>query len=90
VNAVFKLSRKSGRFPQSLQLCHIQDLTPTEFHGGFGLIYQGKLNGRLVAVKKVAEGKFSPEKFHKVGNFNSDSDRSSHVVMPHRYFPTKR
>ncbi|KAG2341066.1 kinase-like protein [Suillus weaverae] len=66
VNAVFKLSRKSGRFPQSLQLCHIQDLKHTEFHGGFGLIYQGKLNGRLVAVKKVVDGNRSPEQFHKV------------------------
>ncbi|KAG1739282.1 kinase-like domain-containing protein [Suillus lakei] len=66
VNAVFKLSRKSGRFPQSLQLCRIQDLKHTEFHGGYGLIYQGKLNGRLVAVKKVLEGKRSPEQFHKV------------------------
>ncbi|KAG2127482.1 kinase-like domain-containing protein, partial [Suillus clintonianus] len=65
VNAVFKLSRKSGRFPQSLQLGRIEDLKHTEFHGGFGLIYQGKLNGRLVAVKKV-EGKRSPEQFHKV------------------------
>lgn len=65
VNAVFKLSRKSGRFPQSLQLCRIQELKHTEFHGGFGLIYQGKLNGRLVAVKKVLEGKRSQEQFHK-------------------------
>ncbi|KAG1812195.1 kinase-like domain-containing protein [Suillus subaureus] len=65
VNAVFKLSRKSGRFPQSLQLCGIQDLKHTEFHGGFGLIYQGQLNGRLVAVKKVLEGKRSQEQFHK-------------------------
>ncbi|KAG1890003.1 kinase-like domain-containing protein [Suillus subluteus] len=65
VNAVIKLSRKSGRFPQSLQLCRIQDLKHTEFHGGFGLIYQGKLNGRLVAVKKVLEGKRSKEQFHK-------------------------
>lgn len=65
VNAVFKLSRKSGRFPQNLQLCHIQDLKHTDFHGGFGLIYQGKLNGRLVAVKKVLEGKRSQEQFHK-------------------------
>lgn len=62
VNAVFKLSRKSGRFPQSLQLSHIQDLTHTEFHGRFGWIYQGQLNGHLVAVKKVAEGEqHSPE-----------------------------
>lgn len=65
VNAVIKLSRKSGRFPQSLQLRHIQDLKHTEFHGGYGLIYQGKLNGRLVAVKKVLEGNRSPEQFHK-------------------------
>lgn len=68
VNAVFKLSRKSGRFPQSLQLCHIQDLTHTEFHGAFGLIYQGKLNGRLVAVKVVGEGKYSPERFKVFSN----------------------
>lgn len=66
MNAVFKLSRKSGRFPQSLQLDRIQDLKHTEFHGGFGLIYQGKLNGRLVAVKKVVNCKCSPEQFHKV------------------------
>ncbi|KAG2154481.1 kinase-like domain-containing protein [Suillus bovinus] len=65
VNAVFKLSRKSGRFPQSLQLRCIQDIKHTDFCGGFGLIYQGKLNGRLVAVKKVLEGRRSPEQFHK-------------------------
>lgn len=65
VNAVFKLSRKSGWFPQSLQLRRIQDLKHTKFHGGYGLIYQGKLNGRLVAVKKVLEGNRSPEQFHK-------------------------
>ncbi|KAG2341045.1 kinase-like protein [Suillus weaverae] len=66
LNAVFKLSRKSGRFPQSLQLCRIQDLKHTEFHGAFGLIYQGKLDGRLVAVKKVVDGNRSPEQFRKV------------------------
>lgn len=90
MNAVFKLSRKSGRFPQSLQLSHIQDLTHTEFHGRFGWIYQGQLNGRLVAVKKVAEGeRHSPEQ-SKVSNLNSDGDRSLHVVMSHRYLLTKR
>jgi hypothetical protein len=90
VNAVFKLSRKSGRFPQNLQLCHIQDLKHTDFHGGFGLIYQGKLNGRLVAVKKVLEGKRSQEQFHKVSNFDSDVDRGSHVVILCSRFLTKR
>lgn len=81
MNAVIKLSRKSGRFPQSLQLRCIQDIKPTNFRGGFGLIYQGKLNGRLVAVKKVLEGNHSPEQFDKVSNFNSDIYRRSHVVM---------
>lgn len=68
VNAAFKLSRKSGQFPQSLQLSHIQDLTHTEFHGRFGWIYQGKLNGRLVAVKKVGQGKRSPEQSKAFAN----------------------
>lgn len=65
VNAVIKLSRKSGRFPQSLQLRCIQDIKRTDFRGGFGLIYQGKLNGRLVAVKKVLEGNRSRQEFDK-------------------------
>ncbi|KAG1751323.1 kinase-like domain-containing protein, partial [Suillus paluster] len=65
VNAVIRLSRKSGRFPQNLQLCHVQDLRSTELCGGYGLIYEGKLHGRLVAVKKVREGRRSSHQFHK-------------------------
>jgi len=77
VNAVIKLSRKSGRFPQSLQLRCIQDIKPTNFRGGFGLIYQGKLNGRLVAVKKVLEGNHSPEQFDK--SFSNEAVTWYHV-----------
>ncbi|KAG0707066.1 kinase-like domain-containing protein [Suillus ampliporus] len=65
VNAVIKLSRKSGRFPQSLQLCRIHDLKDTDLRGGYGSIFQGKLNGRLVAVKKVRADRRSPHQFHK-------------------------
>ncbi|KAG2068800.1 hypothetical protein BDR04DRAFT_737492 [Suillus decipiens] len=40
------------------------DLKHAKFHGRYGLIYQGKLNSCLVAMKKVLDGSCSPEQFH--------------------------
>jgi len=66
-----RLSRKSGRFPQSLQLSHIRDLKETDLSGGFGVISRGKLNHRVVAVKKMKVGGRTPEQFLKVSNSSS-------------------
>ena len=71
LHAIIKLARKSGRFPQSLRLNHIQELKATHFEGGFGLIYQGKLNDRVVAVKQVKVGTRTPEQFLKVSTLVS-------------------
>jgi len=61
LNAIMRLSRKSGRFPLRLRLRQIQDLMETNFEGGFGEISQGKLNGRIVAVKKLKVGSRTPQ-----------------------------
>lgn len=68
LNALMRLSRKSGRFPLSLQLRQIQDLTGTNFEGGSGEISQGKLNDRIVAVKKLKVGSRTTQQCLKVSN----------------------
>lgn len=53
LDAIIRLSRKSERFPRSLQLRRIENLEPTGLHGRFGVIFKGELLGRFVAVKEI-------------------------------------
>lgn len=78
-----KLSRKSGRFPRSLQLRQIQDLTKTNFHGGFGVIHQGKLNGRVVAVKEVTAGRRPLQQLLKVSSLSIPFEMWREVTCCH-------
>src|SRR6267154_5387729 len=67
LDAIIRLSRKSGHFPRSLQLRQIDHLEPTHLHGGFGAIFKGELIGRVVAVKEIQATGRTVEQFLKVG-----------------------
>jgi len=66
LDAIIRLSRKSGHFPQSLQLRRIDNLESTRLHGGSGIISKGELLGRLVAVKEIQAVGRTTEQFLKV------------------------
>ncbi|OAX40921.1 kinase-like protein [Rhizopogon vinicolor AM-OR11-026] len=64
LDAIIRLSRKSGRFPRSLQLRRIDNPEPTSFHGGFGVIFKGELLGRVVvAMKEIQAAGRTVEQF---------------------------
>lgn len=65
LDAIIRLSRKSGHFPQSLQLRRIDNLESTRLHGGSGIISKGELLGRLVAVKEIQAVGRTTEQFLK-------------------------
>jgi hypothetical protein len=66
LDAIIRLSRKSGHFPRSLQLQYIDNLEPTSFHGSFGAIFKGELLGRVVAIKEIQTAGRTIEQFLKV------------------------
>ncbi|KAG0707059.1 kinase-like domain-containing protein [Suillus ampliporus] len=65
LDAIIRLSRKSGHFPRSLQLRQIDNLEPTGLHGGSGVIFKGELLGRFVAVKEIQAVGRTVEQFLK-------------------------
>lgn len=65
LDAIIRLSRKSGHFPQSLRLRRIDNLRPTSLHGGTALISKGELLGRFVAVKEIQAVGRTTEQFLK-------------------------
>lgn len=65
LDTIIRLSRKSGRFPQSLQLRRIDNLVQTSLHGGSGIISKGELLGRVVAVKEIQAVGRTTEQFLK-------------------------
>ncbi|KAG2109972.1 kinase-like domain-containing protein [Suillus discolor] len=65
LDTIIRLSRRSGHFPQSLQLRRIENLEPTSLRGGSGVISKGELLGRLVAVKEIQAVGRTTEQFLK-------------------------
>jgi hypothetical protein len=69
VKALLELSRKSGLYPQCLALRGVEmDQLPVA-HGGFGDVYKGRWQEKLIAVKVM-----------KVYQ-NSDTDKLLKVVL---------
>ncbi|KAG1739294.1 kinase-like domain-containing protein [Suillus lakei] len=65
LDAIIRLSRKSGHFPRSLLLRRIDNLEPTSLRGGSGVISKGELLGRFVAVKEIQAVGRTTEQFLK-------------------------
>ena len=69
VKALLELSRKSGLYPQCLALRGVEmDQLPVA-HGGFGDVYKGRWQGKLIGVKVM--------KMYQ----NSDTDRLLKVLL---------
>ena len=60
-------------------------MTRTEFSGGFGVIFRGKLGGRVVAIKRV-----EMEDRPKVSSTIWEYSYELHVVITRRSLLTKR
>ncbi|KAH7888970.1 kinase-like domain-containing protein [Phlebopus sp. FC_14] len=65
LDAVIRLSKRSRLYPQSLLINDVENRTPTNKRGGFGLIYKGNLRGRVVAVKELHAAYCTPDQLMK-------------------------
>ncbi|KAF8840887.1 kinase-like protein [Paxillus ammoniavirescens] len=65
LDAVIRLSKKSRHYPQCLKITGVDDCAATNDRGGFGAIFQGKLLGKVVALKELQAAGRTTDRFLK-------------------------